>query len=91
MVGNESFVRKPVALLNASPRARHAQAALRETVSTMSALVVDGASITLPVLGSGSGLDEDAIVRHTEIRAALLGALHTLACVVRSLPQESDA
>lgn len=89
MVGNESFVRKPVALLNASPRARHAQAALRETVSTMSALVVDEASITLPVLGSG--LDEDAIVRHTEIRAALLGALHTLACVVRSLPQESDA
>lgn len=32
MVGNESFVHKPVALLNASSRATHAQAALRETI-----------------------------------------------------------
>jgi len=30
MVGNESFVNKPVGLLNASPRASIAQAALRE-------------------------------------------------------------
>ena len=89
MVGNESFVRKPVALLNASPRARHAQAALRETVSTMSALVVDEASITLPILGSG--FDEDAIVRHTQIRTALLDSLHALAAAVRSLPSEDDA
>ena len=33
MVGNESFVNKPVALFNASPRAVHAQAALRETLN----------------------------------------------------------
>ena len=32
MVGNESFVNKPVALFNTSPRAKHAQAALRETL-----------------------------------------------------------
>lgn len=84
MVGNESFVRKPIALLNASPRARHAQAALRETVRTMSALLVDEASITLPILGSG--FDEDAIVRHTKIRTALRDSLHALAAAVRSLP-----
>src|SRR5262249_36593122 len=40
MVGNESFVNKPVGLLNASPRASIAQAALRETLVTMSARVV---------------------------------------------------
>lgn len=76
MVGNESFIDKPVALLNASPRATLAQAALRETISTMSARIVDAACITVPVLGSG--LDEDGIVRHPEIKAALLTALRAL-------------
>lgn len=88
MVGNESFVDKPIALLNASPRATHAQAALRETVRTMSARLIDDASITLPILGSG--LDEDAIARHGEIRTALLDALHVLAAAVRSLPSEDN-
>ncbi len=35
MVGNESFVRKPVALINAAPRATHAYQSLRETVTRM--------------------------------------------------------
>lgn len=76
MVGNESFVQKPVALLNVSPRATHAQAALRETISTMSAYLVDEASIVVPILGSG--LSEDEIVEHPEINPALLAALRSL-------------
>jgi NAD(P)H-dependent FMN reductase len=76
MVGNESFVNKPVGLLNASPRASLAQAALRETLATMSARLVPGACVTLGILGSG--LDEEGIVRHPEISAALLGALRAL-------------
>ena len=76
MVGNESFVNKPVGLLNASPRASLAQAALRETLVTMSARVVPGACVTLGILGSG--LDEEGVVRHPEIGAALLGALRAL-------------
>ena len=40
LVGGEEFVDKPVALLNASQRATHAQAALAETVTTMAARVV---------------------------------------------------
>ena len=76
MVGNESFVDKPVALFNASPRAVHAQAALRETLITMSARVVDAACIAVPLLGSG--LDEDGIVRNQEIGAAVSHALRTL-------------
>ncbi len=82
MVGNESFVNKPVALLNASPRATHAQAALRETVSTMSARLVEAACITVPLLGSG--LSEDEIVQHPDIKAALLAALSALNTAVQS-------
>jgi chromate reductase, NAD(P)H dehydrogenase (quinone) len=82
MVGNETFVNKPVALLNASPRATHALAALRETVSTMSARLVDEACITVPVLGSG--LSEDAIVQHPDIRSAILAALAALKAAVQS-------
>ena len=76
MVGNESFVNRPVALLNASPRASHAQAALRETITTMSARIIDAACISVPLLGSG--LNEDAIVQHPQINPALLAALSAL-------------
>lgn len=86
MVGNESFVNKPVALLNASPRATHAQAALRETVCTMSAFIVDGACITVPILGSG--FSEDDIVQHTVIKSALLAALVSLKVAVQSATLE---
>lgn len=52
LVGCEAFVNKPVAVLNASPRAHHADAALRETLKTMSALIVEGASLSIPLLGA---------------------------------------
>lgn len=86
MVGNESFVNKPVALLNASPRATHAQAALRETVTTMSARIVDEASITVPLLGSGLG--EDEIVRHSTIKPALQAVLLSLKSAALSASAE---
>ena len=86
MVGNETFVNKPVVLLNASPRATHAQAALRETVSTMSARLVDEACITIPILGSG--LSEDDIVQHPDIKSALLAALLLLKTAVQSATLE---
>ncbi len=89
MVGNESFVDKPVALLNASPRATHAQAALRETLSTMSARIIDDASVTVPIIGSG--LDEEGIARHPEIRMRLLAALHALVTAVRGDNQQSTS
>ena len=82
MVGCEAFVHKPVALLNASPRAIHAQAALRETVSVMSAHIVEQACITLALLGAK--LSEDDIVQHPQISAALLDALIALQKVVNA-------
>ena len=80
MVGCEAFVYKPVALLNASPRAVHAQASLKEIVTMMSARLVESASITLPILGSN--LDEEGIVMHPEISLALHSALVELCTAV---------
>ena len=76
MVGNESFVDKPVAVFNASPRAVHADAALREILSTMSARVVGEACIAVPVLGAG--LDEEGIVNHAVMRSLIVGARQAL-------------
>ena len=76
MVGNESFIDKPLVLLNASPRATHAQAALRETVRTMSARLIDEACISLPLLGSG--LDADGIAADPALRRAILDMLQRI-------------
>ena len=73
MVGNESFIDKPLVLLNAAPRATHAQAALRETACTMSARLIDDACISLPLLGSG--LDAEGIAADPALRQAILGML----------------
>ena len=76
MVGNASFIDKPLVLLNASPRATHAQAALRETVRTMSARLIDEACISLPLLGSG--LDADGIAADPALRRAILDMLQCI-------------
>jgi len=73
MVGNESFIDKPVGLLNASPRASIAQAALRETLITMSARVVPAACVTVGILGSG--LDEEGINQHGAVRGIASAAI----------------
>ena len=49
LVASETFAGKPVALINVSPRAFHAQASLREILSTMAARFVPEAFATLPV------------------------------------------
>ena len=73
LVSFEPFVAKPVAVLNTSPRAHHADDALRETLKTMSAVVVEQASITIPLLGAH--LTEDGMVEHPAISRAIRGAL----------------
>jgi NAD(P)H-dependent FMN reductase len=81
MVGNDSFVDKPVALFNASPRATHAHAALRETLGTMSARVSEEASITVALVGAG--LSEEALAADAAIAEALRRALRALADTLR--------
>ena len=49
LVSSLEFPGKPVALINASPRATHAQAALTEILKTMSARLIAEASIAVPL------------------------------------------
>jgi chromate reductase len=51
LVGSPDFSGTPVVLFNASSRAHHAQAALRLTLKAMSATLIEGASITIPLAG----------------------------------------
>jgi NAD(P)H-dependent FMN reductase len=51
VVGSGELAGKPVVLLNASPRATHGQASLKETISVMDARIINKASIALPLLG----------------------------------------
>ena len=53
LVASEAFPGKPVALFNASPRANDAQAALRLVLGTMSASLIEKASITVNLLSKG--------------------------------------
>jgi NAD(P)H-dependent FMN reductase len=89
LVGLPAFCGKPVAVLNASPRAQHADAALREILRTMSAHVVDRASITLPILGSG--IDEDGIVASAALASALRAALAALSEAARTRAAQMPA
>ena len=69
LVGLEAFTGRPVAVLNASPRAYHADDALREVLRTMSAVLVGETSFALQLLGAK--LDEDAMARSPEVATAV--------------------
>jgi chromate reductase, NAD(P)H dehydrogenase (quinone) len=60
LVGSQEFLGKPVALINTSPRASHALASPTLTLETMSARLVQEASITLPLLGTVNAADSIA-------------------------------
>ena len=80
VVGSGELVDKPVALLNASPRATIAQAALAETIRVMSARLVEGASIAVPVSGRGlvaAGIVADPALAGP-IRAAMSAFVHAI-------------
>ena len=77
-VSMKTFPGKPVALLNTSPRASHAQGSLHEILSTMSARIVPAASITLPL--QGSGVDTAAaVLARADLAGSLRDALLALA------------
>ena len=80
LVSSFEFPDKPVAVINASQRATAADAALRLTLVTMSARLVEDASITLPLLGRN--LDSDGIVADPELSARLGDALRAFASAI---------
>jgi chromate reductase, NAD(P)H dehydrogenase (quinone) len=76
---------KPVALINTSPRATHALAALTLTLETMSARLVSDASITLPLLGTAN--DEMSIAADNELAEQLRAAIARFAASIKSLQE----
>lgn len=76
LVSFEPFVNKPVAVLNASPRAHHADAALREILKTMSAVIVDAASISIPLLGAS--FTEEGMLESPTVSCAIQSSLAAL-------------
>src|SRR5262245_57944072 len=76
VVGSGELTDKPIAVINASSRATHAHAALVETLTTMSARVIQDASITAPLNGVAS--TADGIVNDLRLSTVLRSALAAL-------------
>ena len=84
LVGSQEFPNKPVALINTSPRATHALAALTLTLETMSAHLVRDAFVTLPLLGVAN--DEMSIVTDEGLAGPLRTAIDRFVAVIGSSP-----
>ena len=85
----EPFAYKLVAVWNASPRAQHADAALRETLRTMAAVIVEPASVSIALLGAR--LDEDGMVSSPAVAASVRAALAALSAAVVERRSAPDA
>ena len=80
LVASETFAGKPTALINTSPRAFHAQASLREILSTMAACLIPEAFVSISLTGKLATADDilaDTVCarRLTESLDALLAAI----------------
>ena len=82
LVSSPAIVDKPVGLLNASPRSRHAQESLAETLRTMAATVVPEASLEFALTGRRSAAAE--IAADGVLRDRLRSALYALSEAVES-------
>lgn len=83
LVGSLEFPGKPVALINAAPRASHAYSQLAELLVTMSARVVNEACVSLPL--TGRGLDASGIANAPDLAPTLRQCVLTLAAAVRAM------
>ena len=81
LVASLEFPDKPVALINAVPRARHAQAALCEILTTMSARLIAEAFILPPLTGQDG--DADRIVANPALAQALRAGLDRFTEAIR--------
>lgn len=77
VVGSGELIDKPIALVNASARATIAHTSLLETLTTMSARVVAGASLTIAL--DGSRRDAAAIAADPVLSCLLRASLAALA------------
>jgi len=76
LVSFEGFIHKPVAVINTSARAQHADASLKEILQTMSASILPEASVSIPLLGTC--ITEEAMVASPEVRSQIRSTLLAL-------------
>jgi NAD(P)H-dependent FMN reductase len=76
LVSAPEMVCKPIGLLNISPRSTHAHASLAETLRTMSTVIVPGATVELPL--SGTGLDAAGIAAVPAFAKTLRASIDSL-------------
>jgi chromate reductase, NAD(P)H dehydrogenase (quinone) len=77
LVGSVEFPGKPVALINMAARAVHADAALKEILTTMSAKLIPGACVTVSL--HGRPLTAATIISNPELASRLTAALGEIA------------
>ena len=82
LVGSLEFPGKPVAMISPSARSTYAQAQLREILKTMSAQIIDSASVVVPLPRREMTVDE--IVAADAQAGALRSVLAELMAVVRA-------
>ena len=81
LVSGPELVGKPVCILSASTGSRFGPAALVETLRTMSAVVVTGDAITVPV--NGRRMDATEIASDAELTSTIGDVLASIASAVR--------
>lgn len=81
LVGSTEFPGKPAMLINAAPRAFHAQASLREILATMSAQLVADAFVTAR---APSDARAEALLADPAITGPLQAGLERFAAVLRA-------
>ena len=83
LVSSSEFPEKPIAVIHTSPRSVEVQAQLRLVLTTMSARLIDEASITIPLLGNA--LDPNQIVSDPVFAGPLRLALAIFVAAIRSI------
>jgi NAD(P)H-dependent FMN reductase len=76
LVSDPAFAGKPVVILHVARGSTWALDSLREVLKTMSAHIIEAASVSLP-LGSNQ-LDEAAILARTDLRSILISSVEAL-------------
>ena len=86
LVGGPNFINIPVALPNTSPRASLAQSAIRTVLRTMSAIIVEEASIKIPLLSTE--LDAPGIIDNSDLARLAEDCPREFEVVIRQLKSE---
>jgi len=93
LVSGAEFPDKPIMLINTSPRAHHAQDALKEVLTTMSGNLIAPAHIEIPLLGSN--LTAPDLVSRQDLANLLRAGLQRFCAAITALdtagPEQSGS